>query len=278
MGTSQSSKGPKSKVRLIPSWVENPEVPPGAPPLPDDLSGQPIAEETSTDQVEPKVAQKARFAAARQHLGDFARSGDKAKLRAGVSSYVKSGHGGSRTAAQRMASTSATAGRLFNFLSALPVGARQGQLQQADPRLQPGRSARDIVDAIIEGVQPVNGTLDAEASRHAINDALSELLTQYPQADLLSLTADQLELVVELYVARDVFFHIELDVGEALRKQGVSALMLTDRLRQAQDYVKATVSGAFNDLRLQGRAITALSVQIVTQRALELTMEVFAKE
>jgi len=277
MGTSQSSKGPKSKVRLIPTWVENPEVPPGDPPLPDDLTEQPPTEETSTDQGEPIVAQTARFAAARQNLGNFARSGDNAKLRAGMSSYVKSGHGGSKTAAQRMASTSATAGRLFSFLSAPPVGTGPGQLRSVDPRLQPGRSAQDIIDAVIEGVQPVNGTLDAEASRHAINAALSELLIQPPQADLLALTADQLELVVELYVAQDVFFHIELDVGQALRQQGVSALMLTDRLRQARDYVQATVSGAFDELRRQGQAITAPSVQAVTQRALELTMEVFAK-
>lgn len=271
MGTSQSSKGPKSKVRLIPPWVEDPDAPPG------DQPGQAPPDEALREQEEPAIAQTSRFAAARRNLGDFARSGDSTRLRAGVASYVKSGYGGSKTAAQRMASTSSTAGRLFSFLAKVPAGAGPGQPRPADLRLQAGRSAQEIIDAVIEGVQSVNGTLDAEASRHAINAALAELLTQYPQADLLALTNAQLELVVELYVAQDVLFHIELDVGQALRQQGVSALMLTDRLRQVGEYVQATVSSSFAELRRQGQALTAPSVQAVTQRALELTMEVFAR-
>lgn len=276
MGTSQSNKGPKAKVRLIPPWVEDPEAPLGEP-VPDVTPEQDPSDKPSEGPADSALAQAARFASARRSLGDFARSGNKAKLRAGVASYVTSGYGGAKTAAQRLASTSVTAGRLFSFLAAPPVAGGPPQPRPADPRLQAGSSARDIIDAVIEGVQTVNGTLDGEASRHAIDAALSELLTQFPHADLLALTPDQLQLVVELYVAQDVFFHIELDVGQALRQQGVSALMLTDRLRQARDYVQSTVSAAFNDLRQLNQALTARNVQAVTQRALERTMEVFAQ-
>ena len=49
------------------------------------------------------------------------------------------------------------------------------------------------MDAIVEAVRPADGTQDAEANRAAIKDALSELLTMFPDADLLNLTEDQRE-------------------------------------------------------------------------------------
>ena len=44
------------------------------------------------------------------------------------------------------------------------------------------------MNAVVEAVRPADGTQDAEASRTAIKDALSEVLTIFPDADLLNLT------------------------------------------------------------------------------------------
>src|SRR5205814_448199 len=86
-----------------------------------------------------------------------------------------------------------------------------------DPVLLAGRSAREVMDAIVEAVRPADGTQDAEACRSAIKDALSELLTRFQQADLLVLTPEQRAFVIERFVAIDVYRRFVLDVGKAIQ-------------------------------------------------------------
>ena len=91
-----------------------------------------------------------------------------------------------------MAGTASTAGALGNALSALAAGEPAEAGSPLDPALLSGRSVDDIMDAVVEAVRPVDGTQDAEASRAAIRDALAELLTRFPDADLLSLATTTL--------------------------------------------------------------------------------------
>lgn len=77
-----------------------------------------------------------------------------------------------------------------------------------------GRSAKEVIDAVVEAVRPADGTQDAEASRAAINDALSELLTIFPDADLLNLNDEQRQLAIQRFVAIDVYRRFALDLGK----------------------------------------------------------------
>jgi hypothetical protein len=54
-----------------------------------------------------------------------------------------------------------------------------------DRALLVGRTASEIMDAVVEAVGPADGTQDAEASRKAIRGCLSEILERYPDANLL---------------------------------------------------------------------------------------------
>ena len=56
---------------------------------------------------------------------------------------------------------------------------------------------------------------DAEASRAAIKNALSELLTMFPEADLLKLSEDQRAFAIERFVAIDVYRRFQLDLAIA---------------------------------------------------------------
>src|SRR3546814_7429537 len=93
-------------------------------------------------------------------------------MRQGVGRYIRDGYGGSRTAARRMGGTAATAGAFGNALAALAGGQAAEPGSPLDPALLSGRSADDIMDAVVEALRPVDGTQDAEASRAAIRDAL----------------------------------------------------------------------------------------------------------
>ncbi|MFK3889219.1 Qat anti-phage system associated protein QatB [Sphingomonas sp. NPDC079357] len=208
-------------------------------------------------------------------LGDYAGSGDTGAMRRGFGHYARSGYGGSRMAARRMGGTASTAGALGGALAGLAAGQPAAPGSSLDPALLAGRSADEIMDAVVEAVRPVDGTQDAEASRAAIRDALSELLTRFPDADLLNLTPEQREFAIERFTAHDVFRRFDLDVGQTIREKAPSATTALSRLKQARDYVKETVSAAFRKLREAGRTLTAGRISEVVREALRETFEVF---
>lgn len=132
-----------------------------------------------------------------------------------------------------------------------------------------------MIDAVIEAVRPVDGTQDAEAARAALSDALSELLKQFPELDLLNPTAEQRELAVERYVAIDVYRRFDLDLGKHIREKAPSATVALSRLKQAKDYIKQTVAASFRKLHEAGRTMTTGGVARLVRAALSETFRVF---
>ncbi|HEU4325270.1 MAG TPA: Qat anti-phage system associated protein QatB [Roseiflexaceae bacterium] len=294
MGTSQSSKGPPSGVPMVPSWV--PDPPPDDEPLPDDAlppdEDQQEPDQSSPDEHEQEpeqtlpadaqpitlppipVASPGRFAAARRCLAAFARSGGSTSLRRGLGHYVRRGYGGSATATRRFGSTASTASALFRALA--PTTGQPGERESAlDPALMAGRSVQEVMGAVVEAVRPADGTQDAEANRAAIRDALSDVLTRFPEANFFELTADQRAYAIERYVAADVSRRFELDLGKTIQDKAQSVVIALSRLKEARDYVKEVVAAAFRKLRNAGKTLTTRSVNAVVRTALTETFQVF---
>lgn len=208
-------------------------------------------------------------------LGEYAGTGNTGALRRGFGHYVRTGYGGAGTAARRMSGTAATAGSLGGALSGLAAGQTSAQGAPLDPSVLAGSSASQIMDAVVDAVRPVDGTQDAEASRAAIRDALSELLTRFPDADLVNLTPDEREFAVESYTAHDVFNRFDLDVGQTIREKAPSATTALARLKQAREYVKETVAASFRKLKAAGHILTAGRITQVVKNALRDTFDVF---
>jgi hypothetical protein len=138
-----------------------------------------------------------------------------------------------------------------------------------------GRNADEILNAIVEATRPVDGTQDTEAARAAIREALSDLLTRYPDADLLNLGADQRNFVIERYVALDVFQRFQLDVGSAIISNAPNATTALSRMKQVRDYIRETVAAAFRKLHGIGRRVSAGGVSQLVREALIETFQVF---
>lgn len=289
MGTSQSSKGPSGGVPMVPPWV--PDAAPGAPSdqgapadaapaSPNDPAAQPtappaLAPPAPASPAPVPMAPAGRFAGARRSLGSFARSGDSGEMRRGMGHYVRSGYGGGGTAARRFGGTATTAGTLYGALSAAAAGQGPAPGNALDPLLLQGRSAREVIDVIVETVRPTDGTQDAEASRASIRDALAELLTKFQQADPLNLNAEQRDFVIERFVAMDVYRRFALDLGKTIQDKAPSATTGLSRLKQVKEYVKETVSAAFRKLREAGQRLSTGRVAQIVRAALRETMDVF---
>lgn len=289
MGTSASSKGPGSGVPMVPPWV-----PASAPPPPPEEEGVNLAAGAEEDSGSPEldqsksvavplpsapviapVAPPRRFNSARRNLGNFAHTGDTAAMRRGVGQYFRSGYGGGSRAVARFGGTASTANAIYGALSNVAAGQPSGPGSPLDPALLAGRSAREVVDAVVEAVRPADGTQDAEAERASAKDALSELLTQFPDADLLTLSEEQRELVTERFVAIDVFRRVQLDLGKTIQDKAPTAAAGLARLKEVKDYVKETVSAAFRKLKTAGTRITKGSVNQVVRAALLDAFAVF---
>ncbi len=241
----------------------------GASPTPDQTKG------VTSGQPPPGIAPPRRFAGARRSLGNFAHNGDLTDMRRGVGHYVRSGYGGGTRAVSRFGGTASTASAIYGALSSVSQGQPAAPGSPLDPLLLAGRSAREIMDAVVEAVRPADGTQDAEAERASTKDALSELLTQFPDADLLNLSEAERELATELFVAIDVFRRLQLDLGKTIQDKAPSAVAGLARLKEVKDYVKETVAAAFRKLRAAGRRFTKGTVSQIVRAALLDAFEVF---
>jgi hypothetical protein len=196
-------------------------------------------------------------------------------MRRGVSEYIAKGYGGRAAAARRLEGTARTAGSLHGALSGLATGARGEFTGLLDRTSLEGRSAREVINTLIEAVRPVDGTQDAEASREAINDALSDLLEQYPDADLLALSEEQRDLVIEIYTAEDIFRRLQLDLAKHIHDKAPTVSDALSRLAQIRDYVREVVSAAFKSLRDAGTKLQVGHVTSIVRSALSAALEVF---
>lgn len=278
MGTSQSSGGPGSGVPMVPPWTPDPPAgePPGSEPGGEDApaDAEPAAPQLSQPIPAP-LAPPARFLGVRRALGDYARSGDNRDMRRSLGHYVRTGYDGSGTATRRFGGTAATAGALGGALARVAAGQPAAPGSPLDPALLAGRDAQEVMDAVVEAVRPVDGTQDAEAERAAIRDALSELLTRFPDADLLNLDPEQRAFAIERFTGIDVFRRFELDVGKTIVEKAPSAVAALSRLKEVREYVKQSVAAAFRKLRDTGRSLTSGRISQVVRDALRETFEVF---
>jgi hypothetical protein len=266
---------------MVPPWVPDPPqegaapVAPGggAPPPPGVGAVQaPGAVPQPPRAPSVPLAPAGRFTGARRNLGNFARDGDKSAMRRGVGQYFKKGYGGGAAAVRRFGGTAQTAGGLF---SALSPGASTASGSPLDHAVLSGRSADQIMDAIVEAVRPVDGTQDAESSRAAIKDALAEMLDRYPEADLLNLEEGQKTFAVERFVAIDVFRRLDLDVGKTIQAKAPTATAAMARLKEVREYVKETVAASFRKLEAAGTKLIAGLISKIVTGAVREAISVF---
>lgn len=269
MGTSKSSSGAPSGVPLIPPWV-NPVVPQDdgqSPPIPSDG-------ERLEPPADPGLAPARRFAPARTSLGRFAATGSSEDLRRGLGHYVRTGLGGSTTAAQRFAGTARVAGAWYTALSSRRGDSASSEISKDTQQLS-SRSATALIAAIIDSVRSVDGTLDGESNRAAMSDSLADLYAQSPEVDLSALPEANRLFLIERFLAYDIYNRLMLDIGMAIQQKAPSIAEELARKKDIKDYVRETVSDRFRALRSSLNVLSANTISQLASRAMRATFRVF---
>ncbi|MDE2924542.1 MAG: hypothetical protein OXR83_16860 [Acidobacteriota bacterium] len=104
---------------------------------------------------------------------------------------------------------------------------------------------------------------------------MCELLRRDPDVDLTALSAQQIELVTELFVAEDVCRRVELDVGKAVFEAAGDAAMAIRRLDEMYRYVSQVVGLAFRDRLSEAGRPTQEDVVRIAEAAIRQTFSVF---
>ena len=276
MGTSISSSGPGSGVSLVPSWVSDLDaVEPTFSDAEQDVEQENGEDVDSRQEALTPLAPPRRFMGARINLNRFATSGSGASMERGLGQYVRKGLGGSSRASQRMAGTARKASALYGVLYALSRGTPpEVDLGIAPARLA-GRSAREVVDRIAAALSPSDGTLDSEASRRSISQALCRLIRREPTVDLAALTMEQIELALELFIGEDICSRINLDVGKTVKTKAPSLVTAMERMAQMFRYVRERVAESFRQRRADFGPLTQQAAYNLAFKVIQDTFEVF---
>ncbi|MCK6210522.1 hypothetical protein KZX45_08200 [Georgenia sp. EYE_87] len=144
-----------------------------------------------------------------------------------------------------------------------------------DAAIAGGKNAQSVLDAIVEVIRPVDGTQDAESSRRAVRDALSDVLERYPEADLLDLDDAQRQYVLERFVGLDVYNRFCLDLGKKLDEHASSPSAASARFAEVREYIAATVAAEFDKLWASGSTPASPDLARLTQGALREAFKVF---
>lgn len=264
MGTSQSSKGPGSGVPMVPPWADNPSS---------ENKNQDGKEAPQRQQI--PVAPKARFGPARRNLGDFAKSGDKNNLKRALGQYTRSGYGGASGAAQRLSSTATTAAVLAGVLNQLSGSNSASNNGPIAPEIIKSGSAEKILDAVVNATKAIDGSQDSEASRAAIRDALTDVLTEFPETDLTELSSEQCDFVIERYTAHEIIRRFELDLGKTILDKAPTASVALSRLKEAKEYVVEVVGEAFRNFKGSMNPTTSSGIQGIIKSTLKEAFTVF---
>jgi len=174
-----------------------------------------------------------------------------------------------------MGRTARNAGALYGALHALGGRGEAPPDLKLDLKSLSGRSAREITDRLAEAISPNDGSQDSDANKESISQAITELLSANPDADLEALDDEQITGIVESYICNDILYRIELDVGNSIFDKAPNPATAQQRLDEMHSYIRQCVATAFEDKGGLNRNLSQRDVTRITRDIIQRTFEVF---
>lgn len=257
MGTSTPFSGPNSKDPLVPDFVNDGDATPPAPAPQDDDEAEPVPPAPPPRPAPvPPAPPPDRFRNARRNFTKFASSGgdDRRALGRAVSQYVSQATGGSGPAARRMGSSRGVAARIAGFLGEVSARGLQAALLTFNLAGMAGSTPAEIFSALVEQICPEGGSIDEGIARDAFMETVVDL-ADAGIADMSSLTPEQMQTVLELYVAHTIEDRIYNDIGIKGVQIPTDASAAQKVQDQLHEFILGGVSDAFNETALDFAAI-----------------------
>jgi len=271
VGTSTSSAGPLAGASLDPPWLDDiaEEIGGGGSIPPDD------EEEVTSPAGAAGVAPPARYGDARRELGKYLKNGDTQHLRKALGHYSSRGSGGAKAAASRMRASTRAGATLFSFLNAVSQGSSAEARRWVEDLRATNPSAEDVVDAIVRELAPAGGSADEESFRDAMAQALSELISDDPSIDPLSMGIDHIWELMKGYLATEAANRLCFDLGPIFESAQLDPRTVVIREREMRRFIKNEIGLHVDLLRGTNANPTRRQLDSILQEALKMTFELF---
>lgn len=274
MGTSTSSSGPASGISMDPPWLD--DVNAGVT-IPTDSNTE-EEDDTSTEQPitsAPAVfAPTARFRMARQKLGEFAQTGSRDSFKKAAGHYSKKGMGGATNVAKRMRASTSAASGLVSFLRDVQSNVIPDVRDWAQSLMSKSPTANEVVDAIIDRVTNEGGIIDEDSIKDSMANAMSDLLEQNPDIELLNLGDDESWDLIENFLSYEASNRLQLDIGQLLERK-LTPREMVERTDEMRDYLKSEISAQLQPYKSSDLHPEINKLNAVMHQALENTFAVF---
>lgn len=275
MGTSSSSKGPGTGVPFDPPWLD--QIP--SPFIPgEDLESLPQTLIPSNISQNEEVAPSARFRGARRNLNNYIQSGNRESLNRSLGHYSRKGMGGSVAIANRMITSTRTAAGLFGFLNSASTGNNVVLNSWIEGFTSKRASAREIADGIVDLIGPKGGSLDEISAQNSLALAFEDLLTEYPEVNLLSLTESNIWALLGSYLGYELFNRIYLDIGQCFENSKLTPIGVESRKEEMRAYIISDVTASLNTIRKTDTNYSKQEINKVFSEVLTRTMNIYEGE
>ena len=279
MGTSTSSSGPASGISMDPPWID--DIISGINVTTDLCSSSEQENKIPIEQASTEssivLAPIARFGTARKNLSKFAISGSHDSFKKAVGHYSKKGMGGASNVAKRMRASTNSISGLVSFLRDIKNNILPDIKDWAQNLMSKSPSANEVIDAIIDRVTNEGGIIDEESIKDSMANAMSDLLEQNPDIELLNLGDDESWDLIEGFLAYEASNRLQLDIGQLLER-ALTPTEMVQRVDEMRDYLKSEISAQLQQYKSSDKHPDISKLNAVIHLALESTFIVFEGE
>lgn len=266
MGTSSSSKGPKGGVSFDPPWLDS---------IVSSISSATGVIDSTVVSGGAVLAPPNRFTEARRNLSAYIRNGQSRSLRRAIGSYVRNGLGGASRAASRMRAATAVGARAFSLLSGTKNEEQVQFKEKLAELLNSEHTTKDVVSVIVDFVFPSSGSVDEDSCRNAMAEALSDLLLDKPDLDIVNLPEEDIWCLLELFLEKVIVKQVTFDIGQVLESDAITINDKISRLEDIERFVQSVVSESIHEVRKGSADISQNDITGIIHDAVGLTFEVF---
>lgn len=241
MGTSTSNPGPSDRQPLLPSWALPPDT--GNATEPNESENQ--APDNEDQSVNSPPTPPVTWQMAKASMSRFASSGERNSLSRAGRDYVGA-KGGRRAAAQAASTGKSVALKVGGFLSTVASVGIRTALDEFGLGHMVGRSAPEVLAALIDVLAPAGATLQEAAARKAAGDVLEKLYEDYiaktgDVTALESLDKQGITSAIEASVAGYIYILWLDELGLSIETKAISPLKAVSLERDVKVYVRERV-------------------------------------
>ena len=266
MGTSSSSKGPKGGVSFDPLWIDSDIA---------KISGTPISVASNTNPSEIILAPANRFTDARRNFRAYINDGRSQSLQRSIRSYVRHGLGGVARASGRMKFASVVGARAFSLFKGAKDADQLRFREKLAELLESEHTTEDVISTIVDFILPLSGSVDEESCRNAMAEALSDLLVDKPDIDILNLPEEDIWELLKRFIEKQIVRQITFDIGQVLESDAINIEDKINRLDEIERFVQSVVTNSFDKVRNKNPDLSQSEVARIISEAVELTFKVF---